>query len=161
MKKRSTGSPWCWLSKDTLRERQANRLRAYLRDVVVPFSPYYRALFEEHRIDHQSIRSLEDLERIPLTSKNDLLPTKSVPDKPRQFILQPDRSILARRPGVIAAGLFRGRDYVTAEDLEALVPRVFAHRVELAPGVSDVEEVLSDAVAGAVEGLARATMKRR
>ena len=50
---------------------------------------------------------------------------------------------------------------MTAEDLEALVPRVFAHRVELAPGVSDVEEVLSDALAGAVEGLARSTMKRR
>jgi len=35
-------------------------------------SPFYRQLFEEHRIDIRKIRNLEDLQDIPLTDKSDL-----------------------------------------------------------------------------------------
>ncbi|HAV63540.1 MAG TPA: hypothetical protein DCY13_14385, partial [Verrucomicrobiales bacterium] len=118
MTTRSPKSRWSSLPKDALGERQAARLRRYLRDVVLPFSPHYRDLFAAHRLDAGSIRTLADLERIPFTSKADLLPTVEAPDKPRRFILQPEKSVLARRPGTIIKAALRGREFV-ARQLEA------------------------------------------
>ena len=39
---------------------------------VAAFSPFYRQLFSEHRIDVEKIKYLEDLQHIPFTDKNDL-----------------------------------------------------------------------------------------
>ena len=41
----------CWhkLPRQTLRELQAKQLRAYLRDVVLPFHSHYRDLFRQTR----------------------------------------------------------------------------------------------------------------
>jgi len=54
---------------------QVEKLRDYLRRVVLPFSGHYRQLFREHGLTADSIRSLDDLRRIPFTSKADLLNT--------------------------------------------------------------------------------------
>ncbi len=71
------------------------------------------------------------------------------------------RSLVLMLPALQARAVLEGRDYVNAEDIEALAPRVLGHRVELAPGVGDVQEVIGDALERAVEGLARATLRRR
>src|SRR5438876_12303472 len=97
---------WQSLSDTALRRLQADKLRLYLRDVVVPFSAHYRELFEKNRIDPNSIRSLDDLRRIPFTSKNDLL------GNVRDFVLTPDRKRLTRRPSTIVKALLLGRDRV-------------------------------------------------
>jgi phenylacetate-CoA ligase len=39
---------------------------------VASYSPFYRQMFQEHRIDIGKIRHLEDLQHIPVTDKNDL-----------------------------------------------------------------------------------------
>ena len=64
----------CWhkLPRKTLRELQVKQLRAYLRDVVLPFHSHYRKMFSEHGLDWRAIERLEDLQRIPFTSKSDL-----------------------------------------------------------------------------------------
>jgi len=71
------------------------------------------------------------------------------------------RSLVLILPALQALAAVRGRDYVSADDIRLLAPRVLAHRVELAPGVSDFEEVLRDTMSAPLEVLARRTMKRR
>ena len=41
-------------------------------DYLSRFSPFYKRMFEEHRIDIQKIRKLEDLSAVPFTDKTDL-----------------------------------------------------------------------------------------
>lgn len=70
------------------------------------------------------------------------------------------RSLVLAMPALQARALIRGRDYVAPEDLEALSPRIFAHRLELAPGVDDAADVIRDALEPQLERLARASLKR-
>jgi phenylacetate-coenzyme A ligase PaaK-like adenylate-forming protein len=91
---------------------QGEQLRHYLRSVVLPCSAYYRKLFEEHGLRSDSIRSLDDLQRIPFTTKADLLNTPDHPQRARDFILVPDQHAMARRPSTIARALFHGRESV-------------------------------------------------
>src|SRR5580765_5457299 len=59
---------WQHLSETVIRRAQAEQLKRYLRTVVLPFSAYYRQLFQEHSLDAESFRTLDDLQRIPFTS---------------------------------------------------------------------------------------------
>ncbi len=93
----------------SLREWQLARLRSYLRDTVLPFSAHYGGLFRREGIVPDQIRTLDDLRRIPFTTKNDFLPGVHGADPVRDFILQPDRAVLSRRPSTIARALLRGK----------------------------------------------------
>ncbi|MFZ0710855.1 MAG: hypothetical protein WAM53_12510, partial [Terrimicrobiaceae bacterium] len=93
---------WHKLPRKTLRALQAKRLRAYLRDVVLPFHPRYRGVFSQQGLDWRAIETLEDLQRIPFTSKSDLA------GAPKEFIISPDPHQLARRPATVLRGLLRG-----------------------------------------------------
>jgi phenylacetate-CoA ligase len=86
-----------------MKQRQAQRLREYLNKTVLPFSKYYREL----GIAPDKIKTLDDLRRLPFTTKTD------VQSHLRDFILQPDRHILARRPGTIWNAMLHGRAAVT------------------------------------------------
>jgi MoxR-like ATPase len=70
------------------------------------------------------------------------------------------RSLVVLLPALQARALLRGRDHVTTDDLEALLPRVLGHRVELAPEAPDFDEVLRDALAAPLERLSRSTLRR-
>lgn len=101
----------------SLREWQLARLRRFLRDTVLPFSAHYAALFRREGIDPRQLRTLDDLRRIPFTTKHDFLAGVHGADPVRDFILQPDRAVLARRPSTVARVLLRGKR-VVAESLE-------------------------------------------
>jgi phenylacetate-CoA ligase len=100
---------WHKLPRATLRALQAKRLRAYLRDVVLPFHPRYRELFSSLGLDWRAIGNLEDLERIPFTTKSDL---SGGPDRTKQFVIAPDPQQVARRPATVLRGLLRGPERV-------------------------------------------------
>lgn len=70
------------------------------------------------------------------------------------------RSLVIALPALQARAVSRGRDYVTAEDVQALGALIFGHRVELAPGDEAVETVIADCMAEPLERFARATMRR-
>ncbi|MEL7060538.1 MAG: AAA family ATPase [Acidobacteriota bacterium] len=70
------------------------------------------------------------------------------------------RSLVVMLPALAALAALRGRDYVNADDVEHLAPRVLGHRLELAPGAGEAEDVLTDALGDAVEELARSTLRR-
>ncbi|MCA8970701.1 MAG: phenylacetate--CoA ligase family protein, partial [Planctomycetes bacterium] len=99
-----------------------NRLLArFVEERLLPFSPFYRALFAEHGIRKGSIQRVEDLARVPFTTKGDLAPTADDPDRPRRFILQPTRELIGqhwsrrKRLGLVAKALLRGKKRVGAD----------------------------------------------
>ncbi|RMH20719.1 MAG: hypothetical protein D6696_07550, partial [Acidobacteria bacterium] len=71
------------------------------------------------------------------------------------------RSLVLMLPALQALAAVRGRDHVSSDDVETLAPRVLGHRVELAPGISNFDEVLAEAMAKPLETLARSTLRRR
>jgi MoxR-like ATPase len=68
------------------------------------------------------------------------------------------RALMLLMPALQARALLKGRDYVGPEDVEALAPHVFHHRVEPAPGIDDVDRVVRDAVRPQIERLARMSL---
>jgi phenylacetate-coenzyme A ligase PaaK-like adenylate-forming protein len=103
---------WQRLPEATVRALQADQLRRWLRDTVLPFSAHYRELFRQLKLTADDFRSLDDLRRLPFTSKADLLNTPENPAKARDFLLVPDRNVLSRRPSTILRALLHGRKAV-------------------------------------------------
>jgi phenylacetate-CoA ligase len=104
---------WQSLPETVIRKLQAEKLRHYLGNTVLPFSRHYRELFRQNHLTAESFRSLDDLRHVPLTSKADLLNTPEQPQKLRDFILTPDPRELARRPATVLRALLHGREAVT------------------------------------------------
>ena len=100
---------WQALPEKVVRALQAEKLRSYLRTTVLPFSSHYRELFRKNHLTADSFRTLDDLQKLPLTSKADLLNTPENPKRIREFILTPDLKELARRPSTILQALLHGR----------------------------------------------------
>ncbi|MBI4685423.1 MAG: phenylacetate--CoA ligase [Nitrospirae bacterium] len=59
------------MSRDELEQLQIERLESTLNRVYMNV-PFYRKKFDEIKIDIDEIRSLDDLRRLPFTTKNDL-----------------------------------------------------------------------------------------
>jgi phenylacetate-CoA ligase len=106
---------WQSLDRDTTRELQGRQLHRFLRDCVLPFSAHYRHVFAEHDLTANDIRSVDDLRKIPFSSKEDLLPTPEQPKRSLAFALIPDPKVLSKRPSVIARALLGGRARVKDE----------------------------------------------
>jgi MoxR-like ATPase len=71
------------------------------------------------------------------------------------------RALVLWMPALQARALLQGRDYVSAEDVAALAPYIFSHRVEVIPGVDDPAAVVIDCARGPVETLSRVLLARR
>src|SRR5438093_949524 len=112
MNPKSLTTRWQDLPEPVIRQLQAEKLRHYLRQVVLPFSARYRELFRQHGLAADSIRSLDDLQRLPFSSKTDLLNTPEHPQRVRDFLLIPDQNVLAHRPTTILRALCQGRERV-------------------------------------------------
>lgn len=69
------------------------------------------------------------------------------------------RSLVLMMPALQARALVSGRDHVTPHDLEVLAPHVFGHRLECAPGVDEVADVVRDHTRAQVEKLARSSLR--
>jgi len=69
------------------------------------------------------------------------------------------RSLVLMLPALQGHALLRGRDYVGPDDVEALAPHVFQHRLECAPGTEDAVHVVREHLAGTLETLARGSLR--
>ncbi|NKB25933.1 MAG: hypothetical protein GKR87_16495 [Kiritimatiellae bacterium] len=87
---------WDQLNREDLLSGQGVLLHRYLRDYVIPFSAFYQALFKQEGLVPEDIRSIQDLQKIPFTSKKDLLDAQEDPDRNRDFVLIPDESVLKK-----------------------------------------------------------------
>ena len=61
------------MPRDEQRAAQNALLQRYVRQYLYPFSPYYRRLFDDNGVKPEQIRTVDDLRRLPLSSKLDLL----------------------------------------------------------------------------------------
>jgi MoxR-like ATPase len=71
------------------------------------------------------------------------------------------RSLVLMLPALQARAALHGRDYVSSDDIDALALHVLRHRIELAPGVTELATVLRECMAEPLERLSRATLRRR
>ncbi len=69
------------------------------------------------------------------------------------------RSMVLMLPALQVAAALKGRSFVSADDIELLLPRVLGHRVEMAPGVTEIDRVLRDCMQPPMEQLARSTLE--
>ncbi|MFA6099010.1 MAG: AMP-binding protein [Patescibacteria group bacterium] len=89
---------WLEFSKlplEQIKEVQNQKLRYFFRHEL-PYAPFFRELFKKHKINFSSIKNIDDLQRVPFTSKIDIAPSPEEPAKPRQFILQPDEQLIKK-----------------------------------------------------------------
>lgn len=85
-------NPWanlCNLSKNEVRDLQNNKLNHFLNKYLYPFSSHYRKVFDDNKIDPRTIRTVDDLKRIPFTSKLNF-----GNDQYKDFIIKPDESTI-------------------------------------------------------------------
>jgi phenylacetate-coenzyme A ligase PaaK-like adenylate-forming protein len=90
---------WDRIGADETRQRQAASLYKFLKTQVLKYSPFYMEMFKREGLTADSIRTLEDLRKIPFTGKADIAPTPEDPGKPRKLVLQPDPDIYASTIG--------------------------------------------------------------
>ena len=99
--------PWgtvARLPRQKIQELQNQKLRHFVNRYLYPFSPCYRRLFDQSKINPKDIRTVADLRRVPFTSKTDFLARDG--DRFKEFILQPDKEkIRAAWPPVKLASL--------------------------------------------------------
>ena len=115
---------WQRLPENIVRRLQTQKLRDYLRGVVLPASAHYREMFREAGLEPESIRSLDDWQKLPFTDKSDLLNSPDHPQRAKEFILAPDARQLARRPSTILRALLHGKENAR-QHLEAEYRPVF------------------------------------
>ena len=69
------------------------------------------------------------------------------------------RSLVWAMPALQARAMMHGRDHVTSDDLAELLEPLFAHRMEVVPGIEDPAQVVRDCAKGPMEALARRTLR--
>ncbi len=90
----------------------------------LPFSPFYRSFFEQHKLSFDDIQSVDDLQRIPFTSKQDVAPTNENPGKSRQFILQPDEALIKKHSDTMTLMKIVGKK-LTGQDVTRELEREY------------------------------------
>lgn len=70
------------------------------------------------------------------------------------------RSLVLMMPALQARAAARGRDHVSAEDVQALAPAIFAHRLMVAPGAGAADEIVAACCKRPMERLVRSTLRR-
>jgi MoxR-like ATPase len=68
------------------------------------------------------------------------------------------RCLVQAIPALQTRAVLRGRDFVSSEDIEALAQPLFAHRLELMPGVQS-GALIGEALKGPLEKLSRSTLR--
>lgn len=106
---------WSEWSETKTHRWQAAQLRHYLRTRVIPFSAHYREMFARHQLSADDFKTIDDLRRLPFTSKADLIADAAHPHRSRELILVPEPSVLARQPATLLRALWRGRAAVREE----------------------------------------------
>jgi len=83
------------LPREEIKKLQDKKVSYFIKHQL-PYSPYYRELFKKNKIKFDEINSTDDLQKIPLSSKEDLAPTKENPTRMKNFILHPDEKLIKK-----------------------------------------------------------------
>jgi MoxR-like ATPase len=69
------------------------------------------------------------------------------------------RALIQLLPALQARAIMCGRDYVSPQDFETLLPPVFDHRVEAAAGADYAREIVAECCAPQIEKLSRLSLE--
>jgi len=89
---------WLKLSKldsENIRMLQNKKLQNFIRHYV-PYSSYYSEVFKKANLSFSDIKTTDDLVKLPFTTKADLAPIEEDRTRPRQFILQPNETLIKK-----------------------------------------------------------------
>ena len=112
--------PWrsiSGLSPSEVRSLQNKKLNTFINTQLYPFSPHYRRVFDQNKIDPRTIRSIVDLKHLPLTSKSDFI-NKEDPLVYKEFILHPDEKLIrahwpvSKLAALALTKVFKGKETV-------------------------------------------------
>jgi phenylacetate-CoA ligase len=80
-----------------IRNAQDRALRRYVAQDVYPYSPYYQVRFDEAGVAQRGIRARDDLDKLPLTTFDDIV-------NPASVVLRPDEQSIQQyaRIGLVA-----------------------------------------------------------
>jgi phenylacetate-CoA ligase len=88
----STSSAWKNVSRASRAEiacAQEHTLRRFVQEELYPFSAYYRRVFDKAGVRPRDIATVDDLRRLPFTTKQDLLAAQSTKESKLDFVLVP------------------------------------------------------------------------
>ncbi|MGE4602177.1 MAG: AMP-binding protein [Planctomycetota bacterium] len=77
-----------------LERLQMSLLRKQLKEKILPFHPHYRQSLSD--LDIESLQRYDDMSKIPFSTKSDVAPTADTPDRPKNFVLQPDQDSIRK-----------------------------------------------------------------
>ncbi len=103
------------LSRGEIQALQDRTLYSFLNTCVYPFSPHYKRLLDDYKIDPRQIKSTADLKYIPFTSKLDLVSDQN-PEKYKEFVLQPDAEKIRKAWPVSKLLILAARKIVQGEE---------------------------------------------
>ncbi len=109
---------WDRLTKEEAERWQGEVLSRWLREEVGAYSPFYKKLLAEHKVDLRKIRTVDDLRRLPFTTKDQVIATKEDAGRPVQLVLAPDEASIRRSApldrlvGIGLRKLLQGKDEV-------------------------------------------------
>lgn len=83
------------LNSEDLKKIQSKKFN-YLMKHVIPYHPFYRRLFQEKKLNCYDFKTIDNIEKMPFTSKIDILPTQDNPKRPIDFVLQPDENLIKK-----------------------------------------------------------------
>jgi phenylacetate-coenzyme A ligase PaaK-like adenylate-forming protein len=81
-----------------MKDLQERKLQYFITRKLYPFSPFYRELFDKNHINPKEIRTVQDLQKIPFTTKKDFIDTQRDESSPRRlaFVLQPNEELMKK-----------------------------------------------------------------
>ena len=74
---------------------QDKLLRNFIR-TQIPYHPFYHNVFKKNKISFSDIKTADDLEKLPFTTKEDIAPTAKEPKKFLEFVLQPNKKLISQ-----------------------------------------------------------------
>jgi phenylacetate-CoA ligase len=117
---------WSKISRmpaNNIKKLQDELLCKIVQDQIAANHPYYSSLFKREGIEPTLIKGSSDLDKIPFTTKQDLLPGEVDPQRAKQFILQkPEGLEGAPKPKML--GLF-GRKCAEPDPAEYKMSQLF------------------------------------
>lgn len=72
---------------------QSRMLRSFVKTHLA-YHPYYNRLFKELKLKFSDIKDVDDLQKIPFITKENIAPTKKHPKQFLDFVLQPNKKLL-------------------------------------------------------------------
>ncbi len=86
--------PWHVIQKWNIHKQKSYQLKKvqdFLR--IISYSPYYQSILKTHLLKPKHIHSLDDLQKIPFTTKQDIVTSIEHPEKASSFVLDPSQSL--------------------------------------------------------------------